>query len=518
MIVAKETPDAVCTKLNACSPSAGCPYADSLSNGGDQIECGLCALVFSEVDQILANDRTIQTIENVLNSVCSKFGPMEAMCDALVNTETPKIVAWLAEKVDPKTICERLGLCPPSDEMNIAVIVDVAPDAVGGDIECAVCTLAMTVVEHFLAGNYSEAKIEEALQDVCSKLPSELQSLCTSLVNQYTDPIIQFLEQKFPPATICQKIGLCSSSMDAAISFPAVEIDVQVDGEIECDVCTLAMSLVEHLLAGNYSESKIESTLDEVCALLPSSLQSMCTSLISEYTDPIIQFLEQKYPPAEICQKINICNASMIAEPMPMPMPMPAELKANTLECELCKLVFGEIERIVGSNSTEEKIMDAMDKVCNVLPSALTQECVTFVALYGPQAIQYLLNKESPPVICYELTLCSQPTVEEPTTVTNVDDSNLECDVCEIVITLAEKILAGNTTETAIEAALEKVCTLLPKDGQPMCEQFIETEWPVLVYFLSQKATPQEVCTVVKACPKTTYVRTEPAVLYARVQ
>lgn len=55
----------------------------------------------------------------------------------------------------------------------------------------------------------------------------------------------------------------------------------------------------------------------------------------------------------------------------------------------------------------QEAIVAAADKVCNVLPSTIKSECLSFVSLYLPYIVDLIVQEMPPNQICQELGLCN---------------------------------------------------------------------------------------------------------------
>lgn len=74
-----------------------------------------------------------------------------------------------------------------------------------------------------------------------------------------------------------------------------------------------------------------------------------------------------------------------------------------------------------------------------------------------------------------------------------------------------DAVIQTNKSEAAIDAALEKVCTILPHTLQNSCVQFVDTYGPVLVEYIAKYATPAEVCDALKLCQNGTQEIIKPA-------
>ncbi len=78
--------------------------------------------------------------------------------------------------------------------------------------------------------------------------------------------------------------------------------------------------------------------------------------------------------------------------------------------------------------------------------------------------------------------------------------NSLECSLCKYVITYVDTVIGNNRSEAAIEAALEKVCTILPHALNGSCVQFVETYGSIILKLLEKYATPNQVCDAIKFC------------------
>jgi saposin len=173
-------------------------------------------------------------------------------------------------------------------------------------------------------------------------------------------------------------------------------------------------------------------------------------------------------------------------------------------ECVLCEFIVRELRSIIGDNATEAQIKAALDKVCNYLPATLAEECESFVTIYGDLLIQMLLSELDPEQICTELGLCgSRVSNSRPVPPAAVGGSEL-CVVCETIVQYLEALLEQNATVTEIEAVLDKICDYLPATLKPKCDAVVQKYGPLIVHYISTSASPQQVCTLAKACDQKT--------------
>ncbi len=65
-------------------------------------------------------------------------------------------------------------------------------------------------LEEILGNKTTEDEIRDALDKVCNTLPDSVQKQCVTLVNQYSETIIDFLTHQLTPDEVCKQIGLCA--------------------------------------------------------------------------------------------------------------------------------------------------------------------------------------------------------------------------------------------------------------------------------------------------------------------
>lgn len=191
-----------------------------------------------------------------------------------------------------------------SIEQNAAADLQLSTEtrekAEGGDLECTVCTFLVGQVEQMVLSNKTVAEIESTLSELCDHLTGSWQSTCQTIIESDIPLIIGYLEDKLSPSVICEKIGLCASS-----------VDVAADGQ--CSLCSFLVGEVETLLTNGVVEEKIETVLDDMCTHLSGSMSSMCVNFVHNYLPTVIQLLVEKFPASEICSKIGMCPATLLS-------------------------------------------------------------------------------------------------------------------------------------------------------------------------------------------------------------
>jgi len=164
---------------------------------------------------------------------------------------------------------------------------------------------------------------------------------------------------------------------------------------IGCDGCKFVVTWIEGKLADNATEATIVADLEKFCADLPSSLSAVCNTIATNYVPQIISYLENDESPAVACGQIKLCS-TYAAKVIP----------TNDL-CAGCEALVTFVENWASSGATEDKILAAIEGVCNILPSSVRATCQNYIAQNGATIITDILNKENPTTLCTELSICT---------------------------------------------------------------------------------------------------------------
>merc|ERR1712156_1324610 len=77
------------------------------------------------------------------------------------------------------------------------------------DNTCVLCKYVISTLDGLLEHKTNEKEIEEALESLCSFLPSTMMKQCDSFVDTYTNLIIDLLTKDVSPEMVCGNLGLC---------------------------------------------------------------------------------------------------------------------------------------------------------------------------------------------------------------------------------------------------------------------------------------------------------------------
>ncbi|XP_053307225.1 prosaposin [Spea bombifrons] len=172
--------------------------------------CELCQIMVQELESLLEDERTEESIEKALEKVCNIIPHKYTQkCKDFVETYSKAIISLLEQEVNPKMICSILGVCSAREH---AKIVKLNPEKVKSGGSCQVCKMIVKYIDELLEKNATELKIQDALKKVCNFLPDSVQDECRALVAEYEPMFVQILLQALEPSFVCMKMNLCDGA------------------------------------------------------------------------------------------------------------------------------------------------------------------------------------------------------------------------------------------------------------------------------------------------------------------
>ncbi|XP_043912546.1 prosaposin isoform X2 [Protopterus annectens] len=417
-------------------------------------------------------------------------------------------------------------------------------------IECDLCKQVITLVGNFIKENGTETELLSYLEKACSLMPDpSMASQCKQLVDEYYPVIMALVKEELEnPEAVCRALQLCKSLQQELVNqelqtnkiteadfsefvppfvanvplllFPQGESETQEstpETQSNGDVCQDCVTFITDVQAEVKSNTTFVNSMIEQIMKQCDNLQEMaemCKQYIKLYSSMVIQMLVDQNPRG-LCTKAGFCQSMPLVSLLPAKVLKAAEVvqaaelapaqnlpktKASPV-CEVCKLAIAEVDKLLENNRTKENVINALKKVCSILPSSIAAECEDFVTQYGDAVIELIVQEVAPDSVCSILGLCSsrKRVNLERINLAQVKSGEL-CQVCKSLVMYLDTFLGKNATQAEIEAALEKVCNFLPDTMKDQCDQIIEEYGPVLLQLLIQMMDPEFVCTKLSLC------------------
>ena len=257
--------------------------------------CEVCQLVVQFVEQELSNNASETQIEQDLENFCTTLPSGAASCKQILD-QNLKTITKTALNTPSVQVCTVAHLC--TDPLLVS-----HPEKTESDAYCPICEVIVQQVIDDLDNKIPESQVKEYMTQFCDSLPF-VASECNTLVNQYLDTIFRYITSSNNSEVICVELALCSNS---SLTRTFLSKRLSPKSSIACELCEVAGSAINGLLASNATQQEIVDDVIKLCSILPSELGSLCDQLVQQYAPQLIEMFE-KEDPEQLCSAIDLCS------------------------------------------------------------------------------------------------------------------------------------------------------------------------------------------------------------------
>ncbi|XP_041364558.1 uncharacterized protein LOC121379934 [Gigantopelta aegis] len=527
-------PNKACAKIGLCAdenqqnrtPVEVIPQQKELTNKDNDFKCDLCKTVVQLVDSYIENNKSAAAINATVYKICNSLpAGFKDMCLSMA----PGLIKELENGFDPQKACNAIHMCTNSTGFNVAMLKkpvekvehvveeefsDIKKD---NDFKCDLCKTVVQLVDSYIENNKSAAAINATVYKICNSLPAGFKDMCLSMA----PGLIKELENGFDPQKACDAIHMCTNSTGfnmAMLKKPVEKIEhvveeeithIKKDNDFKCDLCKTVVQLVDSYIENNKSAAAINATVYKICDSLPAGFKDMCLSM----APGLIKELENGLDPQKACDAIHMCTNStripVVMETNPIEeikhaaaVALKKVKKDNDLKCDMCKIVVQLVDSYIENNKSAAAINATVYKICDSLPAAFKDMCLTM----APGLIKQLENGLDPQKACDAIKMCSKSTGS----LSNILKAarampmgTLKCELCKAMMSTIDEDLYGD--EDKIKKTLDEVCHRLPPPTDQKCVGFMDPNFPkIWEEFLSKMISPTKVCEFLKQCPPPT--------------
>jgi saposin len=495
-------------------------------------ECLFCETVIAEVRKMLDDSQTVDKIQKMLMSVCDVIPDktLEAKCKNVVQNDLPDLLSTISARLDPQLVCGLLGLCSGLEDkvqhpthVPISSVAGYCPfkkfREAKGDANkvCTDCKTLLKDLRDTLTSKSTEKQVEKYLENyICASLGS-LSDMCNKEVESYVPLVMSMLQAQIDPDMICEALCLCQSTTKSRAllatfrlqTSPLYNMVHEVDTTGACILCKTVFTELQTLDRDPATQKKVILVIkDKLCSRL-GSMDAVCIVAVDKYANDIFELLVNELDPETRCSALGFCkeetnvisNASTLTRlampATPVIASKPRKTKASST-CVMCEFVIREIDSMLGDNATEAEIIQALDKVCGLMPDTIKAQCIQFVDEYGRAIIAMLEQQLDPKEVCTALGLCNSLVTSNKASKPLEKDEY--CGVCEVVIQYLDSLLEDNKTVANIEKYLEIICNFLPKNYKKQCVDIIDKYGAGIIILLEEIADPKVICTKLGLC------------------
>jgi len=197
------------------------------------------------------------------------------------------------------------SICSSIDSTCNGLIVDNLQEKNKTYPFCTACKFILTFIISQLDEDYTQKKIEKVLVKVCSKIPT-FKEACMNLLRNFTSLLIQYLEQKLPPNTICKKLRLCNpifESLELIISEERLAND-----KTDCEICTFVVDETQKKVH-EVPVFEVKNLALNTCNSLTQTDKTKCKLFVKSLDTMTLNYIHNNYGSDFICGNnlLNVC-------------------------------------------------------------------------------------------------------------------------------------------------------------------------------------------------------------------
>ncbi|KAL7065465.1 hypothetical protein AAHC03_04479 [Spirometra sp. Aus1] len=402
-------------------------------------------------------------------------------CESFRYVSSEYLESLNSKMLNPKLTCAIFGRCSQS--------LFTLPDPT---VVCALfglCQQETKFAEKQQTENCSESQVFswirrpagrgfEKFHSRLTKVPrtdSSLQATpaCTDCVNVFsrirdrlTDPNFDEMLKKLVKEKLCSSFGIFEPMCEAAVSK---QVDAMID-------------------------DASQTNITELCVLFEQCEGNASVRMQAFVQAAIEKQLSQSRPRQTLHPSLGVKESQPHGPQIPF-------------ICEFCEALIKKILDLTVNNDTEEAVISAVERVCDLFPAEQRLKCRSVIEEYGSFIVEAVIAGTAPKVICMSIGLCDpfatlngtfEPIFVPPSPPSRLGDT---CELCEMVIQYVYNQISDDATEAEIEEHLKHVCNHVgPLKEQ--CEHLIETYSKTLVKFLVERLPPRKVCQEIYLCPE----------------
>jgi len=484
-------------QASECSAVKHCIKAvwekETVPQDDDEV-CKICKEMVGEARDTLMSNETQEELREVFDGSCDLIpvGLISKECKALVEQFVPELVETLASEMNPDTVCTVSGLC------NSARIDNMLKEQrsyrhTGGD--CLICREGADATKAQLVAE-TQNQVEDRLLELCGYFGS-FTDACRIAVIERADQLYAFITSQSWEEGVCDLAGVCSEAFD---DVPATQL--QSGEDIQCEFCEKVIKHWVDVYASNASLAEFKQLLDGICEKLDKSNADHCKHVVDDYYIPAFNFLRHEVDPHLLCSLVGLCKDQprLPAATVQQVALVPAtkELTAESSQCEICQFAAEELFSILKDPYDQRMVENVLESICYRLPNSVERRCEQFVEGYTAKILDLITSGLGPDQLCLALNVC--PGTQEVVPVKEEETVGDQCVLCEYVVSTLDKMVTDKTNEAEIQAALDAMCSYLPKSISAQCTTFVDTYTEMIIDMLTKDVTPEMICSNLGLC------------------
>nr|XP_015094260.1 pulmonary surfactant-associated protein B isoform X1 [Vicugna pacos]XP_015094261.1 pulmonary surfactant-associated protein B isoform X1 [Vicugna pacos]XP_015094262.1 pulmonary surfactant-associated protein B isoform X1 [Vicugna pacos] len=292
--------------------------------GADDLcqECEDIARILTKMaKEAIFQDRIRKFLDHECDVLSLKL--LVPQCHHMLDIYFPQVIDRLQSQMNPKAICEHMGLCKPkspqpelSDPLLDELVLPVLPGALQArpgpqtqdlseqrfPIPLPFCWLCRTLINRIQAV-LPKGVLATAVAQVCHVVPLVVGGICQCLAERYVVILLNALLDRMLPRLVCGLVLRCSSEdvIGPTLNTLGPLPREWLPQDSECHLCMFVTSQ-----AGNSSEQAVPQAMHQAC--LGSWLdRQKCEQFVEQRSRQLQALVSRGWDARTTCQALGVC-------------------------------------------------------------------------------------------------------------------------------------------------------------------------------------------------------------------
>ncbi|KAH0789013.1 Saposin-like type B, region 1 family protein [Histomonas meleagridis] len=186
--------------------------------------CAICQKAVGFISKAMGNSLIQKVVSSAATAACGVIssGVGVALCKAIVGAAVGPIMSWLGQKLSKSAICTKLKYCSGNnrphrydydieedeDDDDEIIFIEI-PSGIDNGTACTVCKTVINGIVTIMKDTSVTSQIAALAANLCTKLPASVQSICSTIINNYLTKVISWLGSGLSSLDVCGKLNLC---------------------------------------------------------------------------------------------------------------------------------------------------------------------------------------------------------------------------------------------------------------------------------------------------------------------
>ncbi|KAL5018283.1 hypothetical protein ScPMuIL_004005 [Solemya velum] len=403
---------------------------------------------------------------------------------------------------------------------------------------CTVCKVAFGELRSNLKYHATQKDVSSFLSRFCTVLPADQKEKCKAMIKDIPE-VMQLLDSHISTEVMCAAIDLCHEDYavdmdtETTTKAPTTKATTEPTDKM-CTDCEALVQDIKDQLTDNQTRGEIIQALEQVICAKMGPLKGICDDLVEKYVPQYLNVLAGFVNPDQLCTALGFCqngdaflvNMMLHKQLITSLAKVTEDVSASSKACQICETFVTDLQNVVKDTTVQNDIVWVLETdVCANL-GPLASLCKQYVDQYTPMFLNALVSMLNPDTLCKNIGLCAMgddfsafllrpenmlvklhPAEQRTENLVKIQpaiqytpEAGPTCEICQLIMTELETVLAKNETVMTIEQALKKVCTLLPGGLESECTDLVSVYGPIIVQLVINDIPFNQICKELGIC------------------